>query len=67
MSWRERAACTNPKFDPDWWFPTNQTDPDVTSFALNVCDVCPVRKLCADRYDGGYGIWGGKVRKVWIE
>ena len=68
MSWRERAACANPKFDPEWWFPTTETEPVVTDLALNVCnDLCPVRELCAEKFDGGYGIWGGKVRKVWIE
>ena len=68
MSWRERAACVNPNFDPEWWHPTSTTDLDITKFALNVCnELCPVKALCDEKYDGGYGIWGGRVKKIWVE
>ena len=67
MSWRERAVCADPRYEPDWWFPGTGTDPMVTQTALNLCSICPVQELCESKYDGGYGIWGGKIKKVWID
>lgn len=66
MSWRERAACADPEFDPEWWHPTTETNPVTVELAKAICNnICPVTAICEKKYDGGYGIWGGKVKKVW--
>jgi WhiB family redox-sensing transcriptional regulator len=53
----EGALCA--KFDPAWWFPTNEIQ---GAEAIEVCRQCPVRTKCLDqalRRDERWGIWGG--------
>jgi len=59
--WMEHAACRNPLYDPEWWWPVSNADPN-TPRAVLVCRACPVRDLCLDhaiQHDERHGVWGG--------
>ena len=60
--WTEWAACKNPAYAPDWWWPDNSDPADsATQLALNICRYCPVRDLCLDyaiQHKEDHGIWG---------
>ena len=56
--WMQHAACTNPLFDPEWWF----SETENAAVAMTVCRYCKVRDLCADfaiQHNVNDGIWGG--------
>lgn len=57
MSWRDEAACADPKVDPAWFFPRKTVhyehgpeqveDPSAADpRAIEVCARCPVHKEC---------------------
>lgn len=58
IPWMRDALCTEPRYDPDAWFPRKGG----TSVAKIVCQQCVVRSAClayAIREDIRDGIWGG--------
>ena len=61
--WMEHAACKDPVYDPEWWWPVANNDPD-TVRAVLVCQSCKVRDLCLDfaiQHDERHGVWGGRL------
>ena len=61
--WMEHAACRNPLYDPEWWWPVSNVDPD-TPRAVIVCRDCKVKDLCLDfaiQHDERHGVWGGTL------
>ena len=63
QDWMNKAACTDPSIDPDWFFPDTEHNIDFpTQIALKMCKECPVRMKClqyAIDIWPVYGIWGG--------
>lgn len=62
--WEARAACLGHP-DPDVFHPQSKYA-DIEP-ALRICRACPVVAECGEtgeKFDL-YGIWGGKLRKVW--
>ena len=58
LPWMRDALCTEPRYDPDAWFPSQGG----RSVAKAVCEQCGVRSAClayAIREDIRDGIWGG--------
>lgn len=64
----KRGLCSNPEYDPDWWFPQEKAGkvqwsrtPDAMK-ARAICEQCPILQECREyacQYEGIYGIWGG--------
>lgn len=64
----QRGSCSNPEYDPDWWFPQEKAGksnwsrtPDAMK-ARAICASCPILQECREyacQYEGIYGIWGG--------
>lgn len=62
-AWRQRAACADPKYDRDWWWPESARD-DTAAIAIDICRSCPVVADClahAITRPEPDGIWGGKT------
>jgi len=61
-NWTDRAACADPRHNPDWWFPVGATTTIPTAVhALAICRRCPVVEHClAHALTEGIrdGIWG---------
>ena len=66
-NWQNNAECAG--LDTEWWFPLGPTSNNQgpTKTALNICNQCPVKALCAqyvlDQWDTQepirHGIWAG--------
>lgn len=59
--WTEYAACKNPAYDPDWWWPEKADLDERTKIAVAICRTCKVRDLCLDyaiQHREVHGIWG---------
>lgn len=55
--WMDDAACA--ELPPDMWFADTTHWAD-TRKAIEVCDTCPVKTLCADYgRDEKWGVYGG--------
>ena len=66
LDWQRDAACTNPDYDPEWWF--SNPDSAGAHTAIDICtSECPVRGQCAQYRQivdtqitgGAEGIWAG--------
>jgi Transcription factor WhiB len=63
----QRARCSRPAVDPDWWFPLSDLSVVArreAAAAIAICRLCPVRIQCLElsirHWDvGRHGIWGG--------
>lgn len=61
--WMAHAACRDPLYHPEWWWPVSASDP-MTPNAIEICRGCQVRDLCFDfavKHDEVHGIWGGTL------
>ena len=59
IPWMHDARCAEPRYNRDFWFPSNSQD---LSAAKAVCQQCPAQSAClayAISEDIRYGIWGG--------
>lgn len=59
--WQELGRCQ--QSDPEFWFPEKG---GATTYAVRVCNRCPVRTECLDfalRTLEPHGIWGGKTER----
>jgi len=59
--WQVDAACKNPDYDNNWWFPEKGGRQLSVERAKAICKKCPVRFPCltyGTQY-GEHGIWGG--------
>lgn len=72
-NWREAAACTDPRVDPEVWFASGSGPAEVadTAAAKQVCRLlCPVRWTCAkyafdsDLRDGVFGGFDVEERRL---
>jgi WhiB family redox-sensing transcriptional regulator len=69
-SWMADAACRGAD-DPNLWHPTAGLP---SSWAIAVCNRCPVRERCADyaiTINDRHGVWGGltfeqRNRRAWL-
>lgn len=55
----QKAACDG--YDPEMWFPM-PTDPVTRTYAIEICQTCPLLFGCRDFALENYirhGIWGG--------
>jgi WhiB family redox-sensing transcriptional regulator len=66
-AWHEKAACSAPGTNPDWWFYPDQhgrrnaTDTYYAT-AIDICSRCPVMLVCratAVTHNEQHGVWGG--------
>jgi WhiB family redox-sensing transcriptional regulator len=62
--WAERAACRDPKVDPELFFPVSESGPAARQVAAAkaICARCPVAAQCRDwalQVGEPAGIWGG--------
>ena len=65
--WTNRANCTDPSINPDWFFPISEHDTSLEQrAALSICQKCPVKIECLNyalEHWPLYGIWGGLKNK----
>jgi len=60
-SWKLRAECAKPAYDPALWYPDGASGPWMLRIqdAKDICNFrCPVRDACA-----AHGIWGGMTEQ----
>lgn len=59
MTWQERAACSAPEVDPEWFFPVNPGN--AGNRAKAICNNCEVKQQCLTvaLREPVRGIWGG--------
>lgn len=61
-SWADRARCSGPDVDPEWFHESPKGDYPHRALAKSICAVCPVISDClfhALRNFEPHGIWGG--------
>jgi len=58
--WQDIALCSDPEYDPEWWFSEESEDKKT---AIAICHRCEVKKQCLEYSvinKVPFGIWGGK-------
>ena len=75
--WTDRAECSKPTYDPNWWHSDGPAARYETKMAKKVCLSCPVRMECLtyglkvdEQVSGRHGVYGGLTgddRKALVE
>ena len=60
---KRQPVCKHPAFDPDDWFPTQETSEARIVEVAGRCLGCPFFDACDD-IPAEYGIFAGKLRKL---